>query len=147
MSNQENGNSTNLGNLDTWIRLFFMLLFGLLLYVAWLVIVVIAVLQFALVLMTTNDNENLRGLGQGLSKWCLQVYLFLTFNSEQKPFPFDEWPNVEDLSDASSPPSEGQKATRAAGAGAQRKVTGADDIPAFVEVEVEEPLDPDKTQH
>ncbi len=143
MANQENGNSTNLGNFDTWIRLFFMVLFGVLLYVAWLVIVVIAVLQFALVLMTTNDNENLRGLGQGLSKWCLQVYLFLTFNSEQKPFPFDEWPDVEDLSDALAARREDQKTTGPVSSGAQRKVTGADDIPAFVE----KPVDPDETQH
>ncbi len=141
MSNQENGNDTNLGNLDTWIRLFFMLLFGLLLYVAWLVIVVIAVLQFALVLMTTNDNDNLRGLGQGLSKWCLQVYLFLTFNSEQKPFPFDDWPVVEDLSEGVSPQGDKREATRTSrAAGARSKAAGADDIPAFVE----EPVDADK---
>ncbi len=141
MSNQENGNDTNLGNLDTWIRLFFMLLFGLLLYVAWLVIVVIAVLQFALVLMTTNDNDNLRGLGQGLSKWCLQVYLFLTFNSEQKPFPFDDWPVVEDLSEGVSPQGDKREATPTSrAAGARSKAAGADDIPAFVE----EPVDADK---
>ncbi len=140
MANQENGNSTNLGNFDTWIRLFFMVLFGLLLYVAWLVIVVIAVLQFALVLMTTNDNENLRGLGQGLSKWCLQVYLFLTFNSEQKPFPFDDWPTVEDVSEVSSRGNENQAPTRTPRAGVRSKNAGADDIPAFVE----EPEDPDQ---
>ncbi len=136
----DDGNNTNLADLDTWIRLLYMVLFGVLLQVAWLLIVVIVVLQFALVLMTTNDNENLRGLGQGLSKWCLQVYLFLTFNSEQKPFPFDEWPEVEDLSEASARGHENRESVRTSRAGGRSKTTGADDIPAFVE----EPGDGDK---
>jgi hypothetical protein len=51
--------------------------------------------QFLLVLVTGSDNENLRNLGQGLGKWVYQTIMFLTFNTESKSFPFDEWPEVD----------------------------------------------------
>jgi hypothetical protein len=75
-----------------------MLLFGILLMAARLVISLVVVVQFLLVLIIGSDNENLRNLGQGLGKWVYQTVLFLTFNSEAKPFPFDEWPTVETVS-------------------------------------------------
>ena len=85
-------------NCNTWIRLVYMLLFGVLLMAARLVISLVVVVQFLLVLIIGSDNENLRNLGQGLGKWVYQTVLFLTFNSEAKPFPFDEWPTVETAS-------------------------------------------------
>ena len=87
-----------LTNCNTWIRLAYMLLFGILLMAARLVISLVVVVQFLLVLIIGSDNENLRNLGQGLGKWVYQTVLFLTFNSEAKPFPFDEWPTVETVS-------------------------------------------------
>lgn len=87
-----------LTNCNTWIRLAYMLLFGILLMAARLVISLVVVVQFLLVLIIGSDNENLRNLGQGLGKWVYQTVLFLTFNREAKPFPFDEWPTVETVS-------------------------------------------------
>ena len=40
-----------------------------------------------------SDNKNLRNFGQSLASWILQIMQFLTFNSNSKPFPFDDWPN------------------------------------------------------
>jgi hypothetical protein len=80
---------------ETWIRLAYMLLFTLLLMAARLVISLVVVVQFLIVLVTGKDNENLRNLGQGLGKWVYQTVMFLTFNSEKKPFPFDEWPVLD----------------------------------------------------
>ena len=85
----------HLTNPATWIRLGFMLLFALLLIAGRLVIRILVVVQFTLVLVTGSDNENLRNLGQGLGKWIYQAVMFLTFNSEGKPFPFDEWPTID----------------------------------------------------
>ena len=85
----------HLTNPATWIRLGFMLLFALLLIAGRLVIRILVVVQFTLVLVTGSDNENLRNLGQGLGKWIYQAVMFLTFNSEEKPFPFDEWPTID----------------------------------------------------
>jgi len=41
-------------------------------------------------------------LGQGLGQWVYQTIIFLTFNAESKPFPFDEWPVAEPTSGYSS---------------------------------------------
>ena len=72
-----------------------MVLFALLVMAARLVVSIVVVLQFALVLVFGKDNENLRNLGQGLGKWVYQAIMFLTFNSNDKPFPFDEWPVLD----------------------------------------------------
>lgn len=82
-------------NSNTWVRLVYMFLFTLLLMGARLVISLVVIVQFLLVLVTGSDNQNLRNLGQGLGKWVYQTIMFLTFNAESKPFPFDEWPEVD----------------------------------------------------
>jgi hypothetical protein len=88
-------NKGTLSNSNTWVRLAYMLLFTLLLMAARLVITLVVIVQFLLVLVTGSDNENLRNLGQGLGKWVYQTIMFLTFNTESKSFPFDEWPEVD----------------------------------------------------
>jgi len=80
---------------DSWIRFAYMALFTVLLLAARLVISILVLVQFVLVLFSGKDNENLRNLGQGLGKWVYQTIMFLTFNSENKPFPFDEWPLID----------------------------------------------------
>ena len=75
-----NGNMS-LTNVDTWIRLAYMVLFAVLVMAARLVVSIVVVVQFALVLVFGKDNENLRNLGQGLGKWVYQAIMFLTFNS------------------------------------------------------------------
>ena len=92
----ENQTKQNLSNPDLWIRLVYMLLFTALLCIAKLVITTVAVLQFLLVLLSGSDNRNLKELGQITSKWSLQAFYFLTFNTEQKPFPFDDWPELDE---------------------------------------------------
>lgn len=85
----------SLTNVNTWIRLTYMVLFALLVMAARLLVSIVVILQFALVLVFGRDNENLRNLGQGLGKWVYQAIMFLTFNSNDKPFPFDEWPVLD----------------------------------------------------
>ena len=89
-----NGN-LSLTNVDTWIRLAYMVLFALLVMAARLLVSIVVVVLFALVLIFGKDNENLRNLGQGLGKWVYQAIMFLTFNSNDKPFPFDDWPQLD----------------------------------------------------
>lgn len=86
---------SNISNVNVWIRVLYMLVFALLMVAARFVLCLISVLQALLVLIGGEDNLNLRNLGQGTSKWVYQGLLFLTFNSEQKPFPFSDWPDVE----------------------------------------------------
>lgn len=85
----------SLTNVNTWIRLAYMVLFALLVMAARLLVSIVVIVQFVLVLVFGRDNENLRNLGQGLGKWVYQAIMFLTFNSDDKPFPFDEWPVLD----------------------------------------------------
>ncbi len=91
--------ASNLLNAETWMRLLYMIVFGFLSMLARLVIWVVAVLQFILVLVTGQGNNNLKDLGQGTSKWIYQAYLFVTFNSDHKPFPFSDWPEIDKTED------------------------------------------------
>ncbi|MGB1402922.1 MAG: DUF4389 domain-containing protein [Porticoccaceae bacterium] len=88
-------NKVPFANIDTWVRFAYMALFTVLLLAARLVISILVLVQFVLVLFSGKDNENLRNLGQGLGKWVYQTIMFLTFNTENKPFPFDEWPLID----------------------------------------------------
>lgn len=78
---------------NTWLRGLYMLLFILIAGVARFVIAVVVLFQFFSVLFTGNTNSQLLTLGQNLSSYIYQITLFLTFNSEWRPFPFGDWPD------------------------------------------------------
>lgn len=121
-------NKGTLSNSNTWVRLVYMFVFTLLLMAARLVITLVVIVQFLLVLVTGSDNENLRNLGQGLGKWVYQTVMFLTFNTDSKPFPFDEWPEVD--------PSEGYSVRSAEDIEEAEFVEVEDDnVPSFTETE------------
>lgn len=77
---------------DLWIRLLYMILFALLTGLSRLVICVLALLQFLAVLFGGEDNRSLRDFSASLAEWTLRAFRFITFNSDDKPFPFADWP-------------------------------------------------------
>ena len=78
---------------STWLRLFFMLVFVCFYGVSRIVTVVVVVAQFCHVLFTGETNRPLRDLGLSLATYTYEIVCYLTFNTEQRPFPFDtEWP-------------------------------------------------------
>lgn len=83
----------NLTSRSTWLRLFFMLVVVLLYSVSRLVVSAVVVLQFFWVLFTGETNKRLVNLGQALATYTYQIICYLTFNTEERPFPFDaDWP-------------------------------------------------------
>jgi hypothetical protein len=53
----------------------------------------LVVFQFLWVLFTAETNQQLTGLGQSLATYTYQIMRYLSFNSDDKPFPFSaEWP-------------------------------------------------------
>lgn len=85
----------NLTSSNQWLRLLFMVLFALLLEVAGVVILIVVALQFLFAILTGNANGNLCRFGDQLSSYIYQILQFLSYNTEEKPFPFAEWPESE----------------------------------------------------
>ncbi len=87
----------NVSDTNTWGRALFMILFGIIYSVAEVVLVAVVVIQFLFVLFSGDRNPRLLRFGKELSTFIYQIFLFLTFNTEEKPFPFADWPRaVED---------------------------------------------------
>ena len=79
-------------NKSVWLRGLYMLIFLFFLGVAKFVAFVVIVFQFLNVLFTTEMNQQLLKFGESLSVYHYQVMMFLTYNSEEKPFPMGDWP-------------------------------------------------------
>jgi hypothetical protein len=78
-----------------WLRGLFMVLFIVIEYfVAW-AIVLLSLFQFVWALFAGNPNDKVLGFTKSLNEYFLQVINFLTYNSEEKPFPFASWPGSE----------------------------------------------------
>lgn len=83
---------SNLTSSKHWLRLVFMLLFAAVLQLASLVMWVLVIVQFLFSLITGTDNQHLRRFGHSLSTYIYDVLKFLCYSSEEKPFPFADWP-------------------------------------------------------
>lgn len=83
---------SNLTSSKHWLRLVFMLLFAAVLQLASLVMWVLVAVQFLFSLITGEDNQHLRRFGHSLSTYIYDVLKFLCYSSEEKPFPFADWP-------------------------------------------------------
>lgn len=82
---------------STWLRLVFMLVFCLLGSIATMVTSVIVALGFFWVLFTGEPNRQLQRTGKGIAAYLFQIVSYLTYNSDTRPFPFDdEWPSADD---------------------------------------------------
>jgi hypothetical protein len=84
----------NLQRSTTWIRAAYMLLFLVIIHVAQFVIFSVILFQLGLLLMTGSTNENLRGFGRKLARYVEQVVAYLTYASEERPYPFSPWPRA-----------------------------------------------------
>jgi len=82
----------NLRKRQTWLRGVYMLLFIVIYHVAEFVIGAVVLLQFLFTLFSGNTNLQLLRFGQNLSQYVYEILRFLTFNSEDMPFPFRDWP-------------------------------------------------------
>ena len=77
---------------EHWIRALWMLLFALIFNLAELVIAAVVILQFGIRLFTGTTNRQLLDFGASLSRYAYQLILYLTYNTESRPFPFSDWP-------------------------------------------------------
>ena len=82
-----------LTNVETWKRGLFMIVFAIISGLAKLLVTLVAVFQFITVLVKGQTNEAVLPFGQNLSTYIYQITLFLTFNTDDMPFPFMDFPD------------------------------------------------------
>jgi hypothetical protein len=82
----------NLTASETWIRGLFILLVAFFLFVARVVTGAVVIIQFLFTVFAGEVNDNLQRFGASLARYIYQCLLFVTYNSDNKPFPFTPWP-------------------------------------------------------
>jgi len=81
------GNKRNI-----WMRGLFMLLMAFAFHVCVTVLCVVTVIQFVMMLLSDAPNTRLVAFGRSMGNYLRQIVNFLTFATEEIPFPFSEWP-------------------------------------------------------
>jgi hypothetical protein len=85
----------NLKSRGTWTRLLFMVICYVLVSLASLVCSVVVVFGFLMVLFTGKVNPELRDVGQSLARYVYENIRYLTYNTDDRPFPFGSpWPSA-----------------------------------------------------
>ena len=99
----------NLTSSSTWQRGLFMLLFAVLWGLAEIVLTAVAIFQFGSRLLTGSVNRRLLNFAQGLATYIYQIALYVTFRSDERPYPFEVWPKGAPKANAKRAPA--KKAT------------------------------------
>lgn len=76
-----------------WIRGAYMVLFAVLCKLAGLLAMLVALLQFGFTLVSGEPSRPLLDFSRGLSRYIYDAVRFLTYGTEDKPFPFKDWPS------------------------------------------------------
>jgi hypothetical protein len=85
----------NITNSNQWIRILYMLLFGVILYLVMMVLCVVVVVQAVFALLTGNPNSEIRRFSGDLVRYLREIAAFLTYTTETKPYPFQAWQAAE----------------------------------------------------
>ena len=89
--------NANLKQVSTWKRIGFILVFAVIVGVVRTLIWVVVLLQIASALFTGDTNQHILGFGQKLAAYLYHILLFMTFNTDQIPFPFSDWNLTEEV--------------------------------------------------
>ena len=89
---QESSVKDNIKTGSTWKRGLYMLLFAFIYGIAELVLFAVVLFQFVSMVLVRKTNDRLLDFSRDLIAFIREIYLFLTYNSDNKPFPFGEWP-------------------------------------------------------
>ena len=76
-----------------WVRALMLLLMALAFHLVAGLLICMALLQLVLLLATGGPNDRLRIFGADVGRYLAQIAQFVSFASEEAPFPFSEWPS------------------------------------------------------
>lgn len=75
-----------------WLRALFMLVMCVAFHVAAWLLLLTAVVQLVLAAASDGPNERLRAFGCAVGRYLAQIAQFVSFATEEAPFPFSDWP-------------------------------------------------------
>jgi len=75
----------------SWERIINMLVLAVAYTIAETVLIALIIGQILFRVVSKQPNEPMCRLGKQLSDYLYQTLLYLSFNSEEKPFPFQTW--------------------------------------------------------
>lgn len=78
-----------------WLRMLFMVGYILASWVVTIVLLATVLVQTVIVLITGETNHNLRRFGILCGVFMHQIIHFLVYGSDEKPFPFSDFPDVD----------------------------------------------------
>ena len=93
----------NAKNVDVWTRGLFIIVFGVVYYFLFFLIFLVVIFQFVMKLLTTELNSQLLDFSDGLTRYVSQILLYITFKSEERPYPFSPWPGNQAMLDQEEP--------------------------------------------
>jgi len=117
MSDELNEIVKNITQPSVWIRMLLMTVFAIAFYFVLLpLILTLSIAQALFTLITGKGNANLKYFSSALELYISQLFKFMTYLSEVKPFPFSDLPEVEDdsLQEKSAPKKTNKKTNAAA---------------------------------
>ncbi len=94
-SNSIENDETREASENKLLRLVYIVLFYLIYSVTDFIFALITVVQSVLNLLAGGPSESLREFGSSLSIYVRQIGDYLSYSSEQKPFPFSDWPDAK----------------------------------------------------
>ena len=84
----------NLRNRSTWKRFLFMIVVAVLFWLGVVVGIIVILLQFFWVLFTGRTKKEFSAVGRQLAEYSREIVLYMSFNTDERPFPFDrDWPS------------------------------------------------------
>jgi hypothetical protein len=82
----------NVKDKDTWLRFVYLVVFGVAFYLSIGLTFAASIFQFLAKLFSGSSFEGLSEFGDNLGAYQAQVTRYLTFASDDKPFPFAPFP-------------------------------------------------------
>ncbi|HTT83851.1 MAG TPA: DUF4389 domain-containing protein [Rhizomicrobium sp.] len=77
------------------VRFFYAIGYAVLAWIAFWLLLVLSVLQFAVLLFTGRVNPELKGFNLSLLQYLWELFAFITFARDDRPFPFGPFPKPQ----------------------------------------------------
>lgn len=91
----------HLSNTNNWLRLLFTVVYALVFWLGTWVLGFVVLLNMIILLLTGERNHQLADFGGQVAQYLNQIMRYATLNSDDRPFPFGEWPDADTAGESS----------------------------------------------